>query len=232
MDPNQNNSNQPVPQGLPVPEANQAGSGPTWAAQAPVQNIDDYPQVNAPIPPQGVPVAQQQQEQQQPLLQPQQPQQDTVIIVQPLQPTNPGQQPNANYGTVETAKDFGPSGPFNNVQYMSEDIRIDIRHGFVRKVFGILSCQLLLTCAVCAPFTIWLEPMTEWAMDNEWVYFVSMGMYVTAFPVLCCCPGLLRRTPWNYILLFVFTLGMSGMVAFFTLLFTTQYENLFHASQY
>lgn len=77
-----------------------------------------------------------------------------------------------------------------------------IRLGFLRKVYGILSVQLLATTLV-ASLLMLNESAANFVQENNWMMLVSLiGTFVTLF-------GLMwkrQETPTNYILLAVFTL--------------------------
>ena len=71
-----------------------------------------------------------------------------------------------------------------------------MRRAFIRKVYGILSLQLLLTCAIIAPF-LFHQPLRDYARRNQWMYwtafavtFVSVGQVSdgrVSRPTCCCC---------------------------------------------
>lgn len=95
----------------------------------------------------------------------------------------------------------------------------DVRRGFIRKVYGILSAQLLLTVAIATP--IWkLGP--EWARANQWLLYLSLFGLIAAMCVMMCCQEYLRRFPTNYIILLVITCAMSVMVGFASAMYTWQ----------
>ena len=56
-----------------------------------------------------------------------------------------------------------------------------VRRGFIRKVYGILTVQLLITIAIIAPFTF-SKSAKVWAYNNRWSYWVAFGMtFVSGF---------------------------------------------------
>lgn len=77
-----------------------------------------------------------------------------------------------------------------------------IRLGFLRKVYGILSAQLLATTVVASLF-MFHEPTMKFVQENNWMMLVSLvGTFASLF-------GLMwkrQETPTNYILLGIFTL--------------------------
>lgn len=78
---------------------------------------------------------------------------------------------------------------------------IYIRMGFLRKVYGILTSQLLLTTVIAAAFMMH-EGIKDYVQKNNWMLLVAMlGTLVVLFPLM------IKRheTPINYILLGAFT---------------------------
>jgi len=98
------------------------------------------------------------------------------------------------------------------------------RLGFVRKVYGIISCQL-----ACTTFFVFLaqtvlqsffQPRTGYAnpVANSLFYLAAVGSIVTSI-VVACFTSVARKVPTNYILLGIFTLCESYIVAYFTTFF-------------
>merc|ERR1719409_2682851 len=79
---------------------------------------------------------------------------------------------------------------------------IEVRHGFVRKVYGILSAQLALTTAlswlVMSHGKVWLK--TNPAMLQT-TMFASMAVSMAMMCVFVCRPQTMRESPNNYLLL-------------------------------
>ena len=73
-----------------------------------------------------------------------------------------------------------------------------------RKVYSILSCQLLITFGIVAIFTF-EDNINEYVHLNSWVFWVSFAMTLIVMIVLICAGDMRRQTPWNYIFLMVFT---------------------------
>lgn len=89
--------------------------------------------------------------------------------------------------------------------------------GFIRKVYSILTAQLLLTVIVAAP----LQTMSPaWLMANQWLCLVSMAATVGIVCAMTCVPKLFKEFPTNYILLFVFTLFEAVLVGFVSAAYT------------
>lgn len=76
-----------------------------------------------------------------------------------------------------------------------------IRLGFLRKVYGILSVQLLATTLVAA-VCLFNEPVQQFVQHNSWMMMVSLiGTFASLFALM----WKRQETPTNYILLAVFT---------------------------
>mmetsp|Transcript_44317 Transcript_44317/g.96394 ORF Transcript_44317/g.96394 Transcript_44317/m.96394 type:complete len:253 (-) Transcript_44317:248-1006(-) len=98
----------------------------------------------------------------------------------------------------------------------------DVRAGFVRKVYGILSVQLVVTAVIAAVIVI----ATSGSYNDDGTYSNNVGAYGWVIPLmyismvgsiaticaLACSPQLARKTPTNYILLGLFTVFESVLV--------------------
>ncbi|KAG6930217.1 protein lifeguard 3 [Chelydra serpentina] len=85
-----------------------------------------------------------------------------------------------------------------------------VRHAFIRKVYTIISVQLLVTVGIIAVFTF-VSPVRSFVQGNVTVYYSSYAVFLVTYLVLACCQGPRRRFPWNLILLSIFTLAMALM---------------------
>lgn len=86
------------------------------------------------------------------------------------------------------------------------------RQGFVRKVFGILAAQMVMTVGICA-IVYAVEEIQDWLQENIWFYFICLGITIALSCGLVCFRKCSRTVPLNYILLFTFTFFESLMVA-------------------
>lgn len=119
-----------------------------------------------------------------------------------------------------TAAETLPLQPNSEVRKVYlEDATATVRIGFVRKVYGILSVQLILTIGIAAPICC-LGPV--WAAGNQWILWMSTGLLVATLCSMLCCQNLLKTYPANYILLFLLTVGMSVYVGFLSAMYTWQ----------
>lgn len=106
---------------------------------------------------------------------------------------------------------------------MVEAAEIQIRHGFIQKVYGILITQLSITLVISS---LIVHLGRRWVVANPnlattMICLGSVGSLLTMF-VFICCPGAMRRSPTNYFLLFLFTICKSLLVGFISLAYTRE----------
>lgn len=83
------------------------------------------------------------------------------------------------------------------------------REGFVRKVFGILALQLVITSFFCIGACS--DSGAEFYANNTALLILAIVVvFASLIPLICC--GLSRKVPTNYILLLLFTLGEGYLV--------------------
>lgn len=115
----------------------------------------------------------------------------------------------------EESEEEQPKGPLRNITDKA------VRHGFIRKVYGILTVQLSVTTAVAALIMKVGEPLVKSnPREIMFLYYLSLAGTIGVMCVLCCAPGLMKTSPQNYIILFIFTLCESVLVGFITLQYT------------
>ena len=84
--------------------------------------------------------------------------------------------------------------------------------GFVRKVFTLLTIQLLFTSAIAgACFAKRSDPKFAKMMANPGVLFMALGGFLATYLALVCC-DVDKKVPTNYILLTIFTFCQAVMV--------------------
>lgn len=79
-----------------------------------------------------------------------------------------------------------------------------VRRGFIKKVYSILMCQILVTISIMAIF-LFHEPTKLWVQQHLWMYYVVFVALFIIMIVLACCGEVRRKFPINIILLGVFT---------------------------
>ncbi|XP_032258331.1 protein lifeguard 3 isoform X2 [Phoca vitulina] len=89
-----------------------------------------------------------------------------------------------------------------------------VRHTFIRKVYTIISIQLLITVAIIAIFTF-VKPVGDFVRRN-------LAVFLATYLTLACCQGPRRRFPWNIILLTIFTLAMGFMTGTISSVYETK----------
>jgi len=86
----------------------------------------------------------------------------------------------------------------------------NIRKGFIRKVYSILTFQLALTMGVMGIFFI--EAVKDYTAHNIWLFWVAFFLSIGFLIGLTCCGDVRRKTPHNMILLVGFTLAEGLML--------------------
>jgi len=86
----------------------------------------------------------------------------------------------------------------------------NIRKGFIKKVYSILTFQLALTMGVMGIFFI--ESVKTYTINNIWIFWVAFFLSIGFLIALTCCGDLRRKTPHNMILLVGFTLAEGLML--------------------
>ena len=87
---------------------------------------------------------------------------------------------------------------------------VSIRLGFIRKVYSLIACQLLLTTLIT--ILMMLYPTLAFMLNQHiWVQWVDCAVLIVIIIAVICC-GFGRKVPVNYILLLIFTLCWSLMV--------------------
>ncbi|XP_039283038.1 protein lifeguard 1-like [Nilaparvata lugens] len=128
-----------------------------------------------------------------------------------------GYQPNQNIGPYRMARQDGFYDEETYEAFSDEDVRRD----FVRNVYSVLSLQLLFTTAMIALFTF-SDEVQEWALDNLWVMWVGMGVFLFSYLALVCYESVRRSFPMNFIFLVLLTVGMSFIASYATLQYGTR----------
>ncbi|KAL8618472.1 hypothetical protein ACOMHN_049889 [Nucella lapillus] len=118
-----------------------------------------------------------------------------------------------NRGAAQPGSHEMDDCPMESVVGISADSFSDmaIRRAFIRKVYLILTSQLLVTVAFIAVF-IFVEPVKNWVQnDGLWFYIAAYVTFLITYIVLVCCPSVRRNYPGNFICLAVFTVAFSYM---------------------
>ncbi|NXA69955.1 LFG3 protein, partial [Mohoua ochrocephala] len=110
------------------------------------------------------------------------------------------------FGVSTTTGDngLGDGSAFQSVDWDDRKVR----HTFIRKVYAIISLQLLVTVGIISVFTF-VHPVRSFVQRNVAIYYASYAVFLVTYLVLACCQGPRRRFPWNIILLSIFVSGLG-----------------------
>lgn len=119
---------------------------------------------------------------------------------------------NAQAGMMQNIRQQGLESPSDDQFVPADFSEKNTRLGFIKKTFGILSVQLLITAIFCIiPFVsepIRIFMVTHWYITIICSVLAMIILYVTVYTKAG------RKVPINYIMLFTFTLLESYVVAF------------------
>lgn len=96
---------------------------------------------------------------------------------------------------------------------LSSKLAQNARIGFIRKVYGIFSAQLLLTTAIVVT-AINIDGIEKILASPQMItlFIISIVLNLVSCFTLCCFRKVARSVPANYILLAIFTLTESFML--------------------
>lgn len=94
----------------------------------------------------------------------------------------------------------------------NQQIKSDMRLGFIRKVYGILSIQLLIT-TIMTGLTLISDGLKAFIKEHVFLLLLMLILTIILPFIIICFPDLMRHVPQNYILLFIFTFAMGYVVA-------------------
>ena len=88
------------------------------------------------------------------------------------------------------------------------------RMGFIRKVYAILTMQLALTTVVTG-IAVAVEGFRDWLTANIGFLIACLLINIIVLITLFCCKNQARKYPSNYVLVAIFTITESFLVANF-----------------
>ena len=108
---------------------------------------------------------------------------------------------------------------------VNEDlIQVQIRAGFIKKVYGILSIQLMITFG--SVFLFQLQPIKKFIFNNQQlagnILIVCCFTFLALFLILICNKNLAKTVPYNYIYLFAITLCESLVCSIISSIYSFQ----------
>ena len=99
----------------------------------------------------------------------------------------------------------------------NKEIERKLRNGFIRKVYGTIFFQLLITTAVVY-YVMTNESIMNYMFQNTNLIFLLLILSIGIMLILVCTQAS-QQVPLNYILLIAFTLLEAFMVSFTTIYF-------------
>lgn len=120
------------------------------------------------------------------------------------------------------ASDDGEESYRDSSPLLEEKMEVAVRHGFIRKVFGVLGVQLIITTLIATPFVLYNKGAQIFIQHNMALMMIAMVMpMVIICGVSCFCPDAFRTFPTNYILLSLVTVSMGLIVGMSCAKYTT-----------
>lgn len=135
-----------------------------------------------------------------------------------------GNQVNEQYGyNPEREAEYQPQEgqPDLDPNSLSKNLSAQVRLGFIRKVYSILLMQVAITAALTIA-TLSSMRLRAFMIATPGMMWGAIALYVSSLYALACYSKVARSVPINYILLFVFTVSMSWVVAFISSLYSPQ----------
>lgn len=102
---------------------------------------------------------------------------------------------------------------------IEKQIMEKIREGFITKVYGILIYQVVLT-SIVVYFALVSSSFQEYLLSSPSMYYLCTLISLICLFLPLCSPNIYRSVPSNYIVLTIFTLSYSWIVATMTCLYT------------
>ncbi|XP_071824806.1 protein lifeguard 1-like isoform X2 [Apostichopus japonicus] len=85
---------------------------------------------------------------------------------------------------------------------------VNVKHGFLRKVYGILTIQLTITVGIIIAIYIpTADNYPNYFIENTWVFWLCFCFTFVMILALACVPDLRRNSPINIICLMLFTIA-------------------------
>jgi FtsH-binding integral membrane protein len=106
--------------------------------------------------------------------------------------------------------ELGLGDSFNDkLNRMAQEVRL----GFIRKVYGILASQLLITVLFCL-LSMNSTSFLKFQINNTWLLVLCLIGAIVLPIVIVCFESVMRKVPNNYIILGSFTFCESYLVSY------------------
>ncbi|KZC12682.1 Vacuolar protein sorting-associated protein 13C, partial [Dufourea novaeangliae] len=106
---------------------------------------------------------------------------------------------------------MGPDG--DGSDYIGDFKEEGVRRSFVRKVFLILTLQLLFTASVIAVF-LFVDAAKKFMILHWYLWIIAFVCFTISYCAVSCSESARRKAPYNYILLCKLTIALSYLAAF------------------
>ncbi len=103
---------------------------------------------------------------------------------------------------------YDPEGGANNAGMTVGTCESAVRLGFLRKVYSILTLNLLVTVVVACFFSL-VPSIRKFVMNNPWLMWLGIALGIGSFLALACIKV---KPPFNIVLLCLFVAGFSLMI--------------------
>ena len=110
-------------------------------------------------------------------------------------------------------------------QREEQNIKEMIRNQFVRKVYGILLVQFLMTFGFILICQIKVIKNFLYIHISLYISLMTISgiSFLISFIIFMCCPNFLRKVPHNYIFLFIFTISETILLVYISILYSFEY---------
>ncbi|XP_065664961.1 protein lifeguard 1-like [Hydra vulgaris] len=116
--------------------------------------------------------------------------------------------PPPQYGWVNPDQGAEPNTTILGISSFSEK---SIRQAFIRKVYAILFCQLLVSVGIVCLFLL-VKPINTYVKSNVIMFWAAWILTLVLMIALVCCESVRRTFPMNFIMLSLFTLCESYLI--------------------
>ena len=99
----------------------------------------------------------------------------------------------------------------NNTLEDIDNLSIKMRLGFIRKVYGILMFQLLITVLMCS--LTFNSTIKQYILSKTEFFWIAMVLSLIIIIPVLCFKNLARRVPINYILIILWTICEAYMIS-------------------
>jgi hypothetical protein len=86
---------------------------------------------------------------------------------------------------------------------LNSQVPASVRVGFIRKVYTLLTIMLIVTTAIATPFQMMSD--TQVQANKSFLSAAIFGSLITTLLMTCCCMGMMRSYPTNYMFLAIFS---------------------------